>query len=67
VGDLAFDQLVSVAKKKKAGLYAASLKAAAREVLGTCHSMGVTVDGKPAKEVQDLIKSGAYDAQLKED
>jgi hypothetical protein len=29
--------------------------------------MGVNVDGKPAKEVQDLIKSGAYDAQLKED
>ncbi len=67
VGDLSFDQLVDVAKKKRAGLYAADLKAATREVLGTCHSMGVTVDGKPAKEVQDLIKSGAYDAQLKED
>ena len=67
VGDLPFDQLVSVAKKKRAGLYAANIKAAVREVLGTCHSMGVTVDGKPAKEVQDLIKSGAYDTQLKED
>jgi hypothetical protein len=29
--------------------------------------MGVTVDGKPAKEVEALIKSGDYDAQLKED
>jgi large subunit ribosomal protein L11 len=67
VGDLPFDELVSVAKKKKAGLYAATIKSAAREVLGTCQSMGVTVDGKPAKEVQDLIMSGAYDAQLKED
>jgi len=67
VGDLAFEQIVSVAKKKKAGLYAATVKAATREVLGTCVSMGVTVDGKPAKEVQELIKSGAYDAQLKED
>jgi large subunit ribosomal protein L11 len=67
VGDLSFEQLVSVAKKKKAGLYAATMKSATREVLGTCHSMGVTVDGKPAKEVQNLIKSGAYDAQLKED
>ena len=66
VGDLPFDQLVSVAKKKRAGLYAATLKSATREVLGTCHSMGVTVDGKSAKEVQDLIKSGAYDAQFKE-
>ena len=67
VGDLAFDELVSVAKKKKPGLYAANLKAAVREVLGTCHSMGVTVDGKSAGEVQELIKSGAFDAQLKED
>ena len=67
VGNLTFEELVDVAKKKKAGLYAATLKAATREVLGTCHSMGVTVDGKPAEEVQDLIKSGAYDAQLKEE
>jgi large subunit ribosomal protein L11 len=67
VGDLPFDQLVTVAKKKKAGLYAATLKAATREVLGTCVSMGVTVDGKPAKDVEAEIKSGVYDAQLKED
>jgi len=66
-GDLSFEELVSVAKKKRAGLYAASLKAAVREVLGTCLSMGVTIDGKPAKEIQGLIKSGAYDAQLVED
>jgi large subunit ribosomal protein L11 len=66
-GDLQFEELVSVAKKKRAGLYAASLKAAVREVLGTCLSMGVTIDGKPAKEIQGLIKSGAYDAQLVED
>jgi large subunit ribosomal protein L11 len=67
VGDLTFNELVGVAKKKKPGLYAADLKAAVREVLGTCHSMGVTVDGKSAGEVQELIKSGAFDAQLKED
>ena len=67
VGDLEFGSLISVAKKKRAGIYAASLKAAVREVLGTCQSMGVTIDGKPAKEVQELIKNGAYDAQLLED
>jgi large subunit ribosomal protein L11 len=66
VGDLSFDQLVTVAKKKKAGLYAATLKSAAREVLGTCVSMGLTVDGKPAKDVEAAIKGGEYDAQLKE-
>jgi len=66
VGDLSFDQLVTVAKKKKAGLYAATLKSATREVLGTCVSMGLTIDGKPAKDVEAAIKGGEYDAQLKE-
>jgi large subunit ribosomal protein L11 len=64
VGDMSFDQLLAVAKRKKEGLSAASLKAAAREVLGTCQSMGVTVDGKPAKEVQTAIAQGAFDAKF---
>jgi large subunit ribosomal protein L11 len=66
-GDITFADLVGVAKKKRPGLYAASLKASVREVLGTCVSVGLTVDGKAPKEVQALIKQGEYDAQLKED
>ncbi len=66
VADLSFDQLVGVAKKKRPGIYAATLKTAVREVLGTCQSAGVTVDGRPAKEVQEAIQSGEYDAQLTE-
>jgi large subunit ribosomal protein L11 len=66
VGDLSFEQLVSVAKKKQQGLYASSLKTATKEVLGTCQSIGVTVDGKPAMEVQKLISNGEYDKKLEE-
>ncbi|MFC1803239.1 50S ribosomal protein L11 [Thermoproteota archaeon] len=66
VADLSFDQLIGVAKKKRQGLYAASLKTAVREVLGTCQSAGVTVDGRPAKEVQNAIKAGEFEAQLAE-
>ncbi len=66
VGNLAFDDLISVAKKKKAGLYAADTKSAVREVLGTAQSMGLTVDGKEPKEIQQLIASGDYDNKLKE-
>jgi len=64
VADLSFDQLIGIAKKKWLGIYAATLKTAVREVLGTCQSAGVTVEGRPAKEVQDAIKSGEYDEQL---
>ena len=64
VANLNFEQLIGVANKKRAGIYAANLKTAVREVLGTCQSAGVTVDGRPAKEVQKAIKAGEYDSQL---
>jgi len=64
VGDLSFDRLVDIAKRKREGLLAASLRAAVNEILGTCRSMGVTVDGKPASEVGALLKAGAYDEKL---
>ncbi len=66
VADISFDDLVGIAEKKRAGIYASTIKSATREVLGTCQSAGVTVDGRPAWEVQDAIKSGEYDAQLAE-
>lgn len=64
--DLSFDQLISIAKKKRPGIYAASLKTAVREVLGTCQSAGVTVEGHHAKQIQEAIKAGEYDEQLAE-
>jgi large subunit ribosomal protein L11 len=66
VGDLAFDQVIDIARRKRDGLFAASLKAAVREIVGSCQSMGVTVDGQPAREVQALIGSGEYDPRLAE-
>ncbi|MFP3951207.1 MAG: 50S ribosomal protein L11 [Candidatus Bathyarchaeia archaeon] len=64
VGDLEFEELVDIAKRKWDDLYSTSLKTAVKEVLGTCQSMGVTVEGRAAKEVQDLISMGEYDHQL---
>jgi large subunit ribosomal protein L11 len=39
-------------------------KMAAKEVIGTCVSMGLTVDGKDPKIVQKEISEGVYDEQL---
>lgn len=60
VGDLKMDQVIRIAKIKRAELLASSLKNAAKEVLGTCVSMGVTVEGKDPREVQSEIDSGKY-------
>jgi large subunit ribosomal protein L11 len=60
-GDLTMDQMVKIAKIKGPQLLASTVKDATKELLGTCVSMGVTVDGKDPREVQKEIDSGTYD------
>ena len=60
VGDLMMEQVVRIAKIKKEQLLASSLKTAAKGILGTCVSMGVTVEGKDPREVQNEIDAGDY-------
>ena len=60
VGDLKMDQVVRIARIKKEQLLSGDLKNAAKEVLGTCVSMGVTVEGKDPREVQSEIDAGKY-------
>ncbi len=60
VGNLTMAQVVRIAKIKRAELLASNLKNAAKELLGTCVSMGVTVEGKDPREVQAEIDEGKY-------
>jgi len=61
VGDLKMDQIVRIARIKKDQLLAGDLKNGAKEVLGTCVSMGVTVEGKDPREIQNEIDEGKYE------
>ena len=61
VGDLTMEQVVRIAKVKHPQLLASTLKGATKEVLGTCVSMGVTVEGKDPREVQTEIDQGNYE------
>jgi len=58
VGDLSLDQVVKIAKIKLSSSFASSLVSCVKEVLGTCKSMGVTVEGKDPVEVIRDINSG---------
>ncbi len=58
-GDLKIKQIRKVAEMKIDNMNAASIKSAVLEVLGTCVSMGITVDGKDPRETQKLIKDGS--------
>ena len=64
VGDLTIDKVVSIAKAKMAGSYAYTIRSAAKEVVGSCVSMGVKVEGKDAREFMDEIDAGKWDAKL---
>jgi large subunit ribosomal protein L11 len=61
VGNLTIEQIVRIAKIKRHELLAKTLKGAVKEVLGSCVSMGVTVEGKDPREVQAEIDEGKYD------
>jgi len=61
VADAKFEQIVKVAYAKKSDLLAASIGAAAKEVLGTMVSMGITCDGLDVREVQKKVDAGDYD------
>lgn len=64
VGNLKIDQAVKLARMKRDGMLAADLKAAVKEILGACVSMGVTVEGKPPKEMLKEITDGKYDSVI---
>lgn len=61
LGDISIEQIKEIAKKKKEEMLAASLKKAAKEVVGTCGSMRIKIDGKDAHEMQKEIEEGKYD------
>lgn len=60
VGNLTIDQVVSIARRKKDKSLSYSLKNVAKEIIGTCVSMGITVEGMSPKEMQQAITEGKY-------
>ena len=64
VGNLSLSQAIKIANMKADAMLAKTLKARVHEVVGTCVSMGVTVEGKPAKEFSRDLEAGKYDKQL---
>jgi len=49
---------------KRKSLLSKSIKGAVREVVGTCGSLGITVDGLSSKDAQRAVLEGKYDDLL---
>jgi large subunit ribosomal protein L11 len=61
VGDLTMAQILKIAKIKGPQLLSPTVKKATKELLGTCVSLGVTVEGKDPREVQKDVDAGIYE------
>lgn len=52
VGDITLEQVKKIARMKMGNMLSFTEKGAMKEVLGTCVSLGVTVEGRNPREVQ---------------
>jgi large subunit ribosomal protein L11 len=66
VGNLTFDKVLGIAKVKIAGSYAKSLKTAAKEVVGSCVSMGVKVEDTDPRQFISQIDEGKWDKAIRD-
>lgn len=64
VGNLTIAQAKKVAQMKGESLLGTDLKDATKEVVGTCVSMGVTVEGQDPKDIQGKIADGKFDKEF---
>ena len=64
VADLSVEQVKSIAEQKATDLLAYDTKNAAKEVVGTCTSLGVTIEGENPREFKKRVDDGEYDDVL---
>jgi large subunit ribosomal protein L11 len=63
-GNIGIETAIKIAKMKLDRSYARDIRGAVKEVVGTCVSLGMQVDNKPAKEIYADIGTGKYDEAL---
>ena len=64
VADLKIEQIIKIAKMKEDALLGSTLKAKCKEIVGTCQSMGVMVEGTGAQEALAAIDAGKFDEKI---
>ena len=65
VADILIEQVIKIAKMKETATLGRSLKEKVKEIIGTCQSMGILVEGKPAKETIRDLEAGLFDEEIR--
>ena len=66
VGNLTMEQVAKIARAKADQSYAVTKRSAAKEVVGSCVSMGVRVENQDPRDVVKQIDEGKWDKAFKE-
>jgi large subunit ribosomal protein L11 len=64
-GTITMESAIKIAKMKIDSSYAKDVRNAVKEVIGTCVSLGMQVENKPAKGIYADLRAGKYDEALK--
>jgi len=64
VGNASIEQIISLAKTKSQNLLCKDFKSAVKTIVGTCVSLGILIEDKPASEIEKEIDKGKYDKEI---
>jgi len=60
-GNLSFDEVVTIARTMRPRSMSRELSGTIKEILGTCQSVGCTIDSRPPHDIIDEINSGEFE------
>jgi len=64
VGNMSIEQIIYIAKTKEGNLLCKDFKSSVKTVVGTCVSLGILIESKPAVEIESEIDEGKYDKEI---
>ncbi|MCK9570621.1 50S ribosomal protein L11 [Candidatus Pacearchaeota archaeon] len=65
MGNASIEQIISLAKSKSQNLLCKDIRSAVKTIVGTCASLGILIENKPATEIEQDIDAGKYDKEIK--
>ena len=64
VANASIEQIILIAKTKMPNLLCKDLRSAVKSVVGTCVSLGILIENKPAAQIEKDIDNGLFDKEI---
>lgn len=67
IAELKIEQIIKIAKMKEDALLGKTLKEKIKEIIGSCRSMGILVEGVEPADAIKQVNEGKFDKEIKEE